>query len=52
MSFEENGVACTLRMEIKEDVGKVMKMFMIGTLVKVKSRVGFRVRAHFLWWER
>ena len=32
----------------KEDIGKVMKMFMIGTLIKVKSCVGFRVRDHTL----
>jgi hypothetical protein len=41
--FEKNGVVSIVRVSIEGDIdmGKVMDMFSIGELVKVKCRLGF-----------
>lgn len=48
MTFEDDDVMSCVRIGIDEDLQKVMKTFAIGTLVKVKCRVGFTLADHSL----
>ena len=41
MTFEDNDVTSIVRIGIDEDMQKVMNKYAIGSMVKVKTRIGF-----------
>ena len=41
MTFEDEDVTSVIRIRIDEDIQKVMNKYVIGSMVRVKTRVGF-----------
>ena len=41
MTFEDDDVTSVIRIGIDEDIQKVMNKYAIGSMVRVKTRVGF-----------
>ena len=41
MTFEDEDVTSVIRIRIDEDIQKVMNKYVIGSMVRVKTRIGF-----------